>query len=136
MAGRAASLMANMDTVAPGNNPIPPVNRALRAPRMERKFHFLLRAKSQSPYPMGNDIAIRSMKEPTSVPSSGESSQSARVSPNQSSPLRRKRMGNKRLKLRLINMFSLLGGLDGREFSVIGRSFKHQHKLKSLTILP
>ena len=41
MAGMADSLIANIKTVAPGISPIPPVSKALKAPRIEKKFHFL-----------------------------------------------------------------------------------------------
>jgi hypothetical protein len=45
------------------------------------------------------------------------------------------RIGNNRLKLRLINMFSLFGAVGGSELSDIGRSPKHQHKIKSPLIV-
>ena len=49
IAGSAASLTANIDAVAPGINPMPPVNKALTAPRMEIMFHLFLRRKSKMP---------------------------------------------------------------------------------------
>ena len=49
IAGSAASLMANIEAVAPGINPMPPVNKALTAPRMEITFHRFLRRKSKMP---------------------------------------------------------------------------------------
>ena len=41
IAGKAASLIANMETVAPGINPIPPVKITLTKPNVDKKFFFL-----------------------------------------------------------------------------------------------
>lgn len=130
--GSAASLTANIKTVACGISPIPPVSNALKAPRIDKKFHFLLRKKSQVPYAMGKETAINRMIEPTKALSSASGcNQFSRLPPNHSFPFLRMRIGKSRLKLRLINMFSLLGAEYGGAVSDIGRTVKHQHKIKS-----
>ena len=48
------------------------VKNALNAPSIDKKFHFFLLQKSHIPYPIGKEIASKSITEPTNVPSFGD----------------------------------------------------------------
>ena len=109
IAGSADSLMANMKTVAPGNNPIPPVKRALIAPRMEKKFHFRRRIKSRIPYDTGKEMAKSKIIEPTTADSGALSVIFAKGFPSHSSPFLKITIGKSRLNPRFNNIFSRFG---------------------------
>jgi len=106
-AGSAASFQAYMETEPPGTKPMPPVRRALTAPRILKKLYFLLLTKSETPYPIGKSTAMTRRMEATTELLLGTLASSPIDSPNQSSPLRRIKIGSKRLKMKFTQRFSL-----------------------------
>ena len=109
IAGRADSLIANIKTFAPGRRPMPPVNKALIAPRMEKKFHFLRRIKSRIPYDTGKEMAKSKIIEPTTADSGALSVIFAKGFPSHSSPFLKITIGKSRLNPRFNNIFSRFG---------------------------